>query len=199
MRRTVAMLVSFAMAVTQVFAQGSGYLGAADSPKQALSETRDRINDDKQLSPEQKALHLERVEIVEREMAVIEGATSRVVEIATRAEGPLTPARKAEIEAEVRELLAQVGSSQARLGALKKDLTSEFEASKDLTPQQKEEFRATLVKLKEKKISLQQAFAGLGTSGDRFELFVVLIILLVLVGAGFGNGVAGAGGSAPGK
>jgi hypothetical protein len=102
MRRTIAVLVSLALAVTPVFAQSGGHSGGSGSHKEALSKARDHINGDKDLSAEEKARHLARVELVEREMAAIDDATRRVVEIAAREGVSLTAAQKMEIEAEVR-------------------------------------------------------------------------------------------------
>jgi hypothetical protein len=181
MRRTIAMLVSLAMAVTPVFAQGGGGSG---SHKQALSKARDHINGDRQLSADQKARHLERVEFVEKETAAIDDATSRVLEIAAREGGSLTAAQKAEIEAEVREHLTRIGSSHARLAALERELMAEMEASNELTPEQKAEFKATLQKLHQRKITLEEARVSLTSGGVVTES--VLIMILVLAGAGFG-------------
>jgi hypothetical protein len=186
MRRIIAMLVSLAMAVTPVFAQSGGHSGGGGSHKEALSKARDHINGDKQLSAEDKARHLERVDLAEREMTAIDNATSRVLEIAAREGVSLTAAQKAEIEAELREHLAAIGSSHARLAALERELISEMEASNELTPEQKAEFKATLQKLHQKKITLEEARVSLTSGG--FVMEGVLIIILVVVGAGFGGG-----------
>jgi hypothetical protein len=186
MRRTIAVLVSLALAVTPVFAQSGGHSGGSGSHKEALSKARDHINGDKDLSAEEKARHLARVELVEREMTAIDDATRRVVEIAAREGVSLTAAQKMEIEAEVREHLARVGSSHARLAALERELMAEMEASNELTPEQKAEFKATLQKLHQKKISLEEARVSLTGGGVVTES--VLIIILVVVAAGFGAG-----------
>jgi hypothetical protein len=164
MRRTIAMLVSLALAVTPVFAQSGGHSGGG-SHKEALSKARDHINGDKNLSAGDKARHLERVDLVEREMTAIDDATSRVVEIAAREGVSLTAAQKAEIEAEVREHLAQIGGSHARLAALQRELMAEMEASDELTPEQKAEFKATLQKLHQRKITLEEARVSLTGGG----------------------------------
>jgi hypothetical protein len=186
MRGMIAMLVSLAMAVTPVFAQGGGHSGGAGSHKRALSEARDHINGDKQLSAEEKARHLERVELVEKEMTAIDDATNRVLAIAAREGVSLTAAQKADVEAELRKHLAQIGGSHAKLAALERELIAEMEASNELTPEQKAEFKVTLQKLHQKKITLEEARVSLTSGG--FVTESVLIIILVVVGAGFGAG-----------
>jgi uncharacterized protein (TIGR01732 family) len=184
MRRAIAMLVSLAMAVTPVFAQSGGHSGGG-SHKEALSKARDHIKGDRQLSPEDKARHLDRVELVEKEMTAIDNATNRVLEIAAREGVSLTSAQKAELEAELRKHLAQIGASHARLAALQKDVMGEIEAS-DLTPEQKAKIKATAEKLAQGKINLAEARASLTSESGGFVLILVLFILLVIVGAGFG-------------
>jgi hypothetical protein len=170
------------MAVTPVFAQGGGHSGGAGSHKQALSGARDHINGNKDLSAEE-ARHLQRVELVEREMTAIDDATNRVLAIAAREGVSLTAAQKAEIEAEVREHLARIGSSHARLAALQKELLGEIEAS-DLTAQQKAEIKATAEKLAQGKISLQEARASLTTESG-FVTVLMMFIALVVIGSGW--------------
>jgi uncharacterized protein (TIGR01732 family) len=190
MRRAIAVLVSLALAVTPVYAQGGGHSGGGGSHKQALSEARDHINRDKDLSAEEKARHLERVELVEKEMTAIDDATRRVLGIAAREGVSLTAEQKTEIEAEVRKHLAQIGASHARLATLQKDLIGEIEAL-GLTPEQKAKVKATAEKLAQGKASLQEARASLTAEEGGFVLILVLFILLVIVGAGFGAGGGG--------
>jgi hypothetical protein len=170
MRRLIAVICAAAMSFTFAVAQ--------PQTQHRFDELRHRIDSDKILSTEHKERLRGAVSTAERETAVIDEATQKVLELAggtTAAD----PARKAEIDAKVRAELARIGTAHRKLGALNREF--ELEIERDLTPKQKAEIDALRQKLKDKKLSVEEALADLADDIYLYGLFIYIDFLIPYV------------------
>ncbi len=149
----------------------------------SIREVRERIDRHGKLTAEEKARLHGYASTIESETAAIDKATERVLAL-TAGGASVTPEQKAEIEAEVRDHLTRIGASHAKLGALQREMTTEVQASPELSPKRKAELLAVVQKLGEKGITPEEAIAAVrGADGDVI-LTIELFVLMVIIGAG---------------
>jgi len=195
MRKIIALIAATALFVnTTLPAYAADRGGAAHQQiEKALGDLHERIDHTEGLSEHDKARYHEVVSRIEGQHGTIAAATERILVLSGTS---VSPEQRAEIEAQVRQELARIGASHADLASMQRKIHAEIQASTALSAAAKAEIEATVQKLEDGSLSLDEAIQSLeskaatangeGGYGGAFVLVLVLFILLVIVGAGFG-------------
>lgn len=193
MRRLVATVTAAAVTIgavatqpaTQVAARegGAGWVAAmaaavAGHPDvaRAVRDLRERIEADRGISADEKALHHRTLNTLEAEKARIDDAEQRLAALVEEASQHPSEARRAEIVAEEQTLLSQIGGSREAL----RELAKAYEAK--LTPHERAEAEVLIQKIRSGETSLDHVLSG-GEDAGGWVLILVLYVLLVVIGA----------------